>query len=143
MSLIFVLNLHGTFVLTKMWIISNSLFSHRVCFRAKVSISFFKLLPCYEFFLVTLFLPLLLKYSVDTILISLLINLFNYLFIVVGIKMIQGKQDHQKVKEMAANLTMKRRHPHRMHKQNHPPLLPPTVTVNSEGGGGVEDRLRS
>lgn len=28
-------------------------------------------------------------------------------------------------------------------KQNHRPLLPPTVTANSEGGGGEEGRLRS
>ncbi len=55
------------------WITSNNFFSCGVSLRAKISIGssslYWKLWPCYKVFLVTLFLPLLLKYSVETVLI--------------------------------------------------------------------------
>jgi len=56
------------------------------------------------------------------------------------IGMIQRKQDHQ---EVSGNTTMMSLHPHRTCKQNHLPWVPPTVTVNYEGGVGGGDRLRS
>ena len=57
--------------------------------------------------------------------------------------MIQRKQDHQEVSGNMANSIMKSLHPLQMCKQSHPPQVPPTVTVNYEGGVGGGDRLKS
>lgn len=82
----FILNCTETSVFTKIWITSNSFFSRGVSLRAKVSISssktIFRLLTCYKFFLVSLFVPLLLKCSAETVLnnktLSAIVNSQNF-----------------------------------------------------------------